>query len=126
MRDFGFWVRVVAITQLFSLVLANYGEGWLASDNPILNVRKAPPPPAAALPPPPVMDQAKFWSGKPSDFGGAANDADDLAADGWGGGEPDSAGTGSDAEEADNSDSWSGDSEPPEESGWGSSPAPSV
>jgi len=27
MRDFGFWVRMVAITQLFSLVLANYGHG---------------------------------------------------------------------------------------------------
>ena len=38
MRDFGFWVRIVAITQLFSLVLANYGDGWLAHDNPILNL----------------------------------------------------------------------------------------
>jgi hypothetical protein len=38
MRDFGFWVRIVAITQLFSLVLLNYGEGWLAPDNPVLTL----------------------------------------------------------------------------------------
>ena len=42
MRDFGFWVRIVAISQLFSLVLANYGDGWLAQDNPILNLGDKP------------------------------------------------------------------------------------
>lgn len=45
MRDFGFWVRIVAISQLFSLVLANYGDGWLAPDNPILTMHEKPAPP---------------------------------------------------------------------------------
>jgi hypothetical protein len=42
MRDFGFWVRIIAISQLFNLVLASYGDGWLAHDNPILNLGDQP------------------------------------------------------------------------------------
>ncbi len=36
MRDFGFWVRIIAISQLGFMVLAHYGNGWLSPDNPIL------------------------------------------------------------------------------------------
>ncbi|MCB2048136.1 MAG: hypothetical protein KDE32_07890 [Novosphingobium sp.] len=45
MRDFGYWLRMLAIAQLFSFTLANYGEARLDPDNPLLNLNKKPPAP---------------------------------------------------------------------------------
>jgi hypothetical protein len=91
MRNFGFWVRIVAISQLFFLVLANYGEGWLASDNPILTVRNRPAPPEP-LPGDPVpgqqaVQEAQLWNSGRSDFAGSPGEDRKLDANGWGGGE---------------------------------------
>ncbi len=82
MRDFGFWVRIIAISQLFGLVLANYGDGWLAHDNPVINLAersvKSPTPieqPAADVP-------AKA---KRADSNADSGTWQDLYAEGWGG-----------------------------------------
>jgi hypothetical protein len=86
MRDFGFWVRIIAISQLFFLVLANYGDGWLASDNPILTVRNRPAP-VDPLPAPPPVKEAQLWSSGRSDFAGSPGEDRKLDANGWGGGD---------------------------------------
>lgn len=91
MRDFGFWVRIVAIGQLFFLVLANYGEGWLAPDNPVLTVRKGPAPleplPGDPVPGEPEVQEANLWNSGRSDFAGSSGEDRKLDANGWGGGE---------------------------------------
>lgn len=80
MRDFGFWVRLIAISQLFSLVLVNYGHGWLSEDSSVVNLVKGTPnipqdePPASAAP------KAR----RPVDQVGAGTWQDQYTA-GWGG-----------------------------------------
>jgi hypothetical protein len=81
MRDFGFWVRIVAITQLFSLVLANYGEGWLAHDNPVLNLGEKP---AAAPSPAEPAAKAAPRAGDPDEETGPGTWQEQYGA-GWGG-----------------------------------------
>ncbi len=118
MRDFGFWVRIVAISQLFSLVLINYGDGWLAPDNPILTVRQDTPRAEAPPPPPPVVDQAKFWNAKPKDFSESRDDGD-LAAEGWGGGEEADAPGDDEGGEAQDAELPIDEPEPADDPDWG-------
>ncbi|MBM3594544.1 MAG: hypothetical protein FJX31_01825 [Alphaproteobacteria bacterium] len=79
-------MRIAAISQLFFVVPANYGDGWLASDNPILTVRNRPAPGDPLAAPTPVKE-APLWSSGRSDFAGSPGEDRKLDANGWGSGE---------------------------------------
>lgn len=118
MRDFGFWVRVVAISQLFFLVLANYGQGWLAPDNPVLTVSKGPAPleplPGDPVPGKPQVQEAQLWNSGRSDFAGSPGEDRKLDANGWGGAEDEAQAADAPWDEGDSSpqgESASGDSD---------------
>lgn len=124
LRDFGFWVRVVAITQLFSVVLINYGDGWLASDNPILTVHKrqaqadAPPAPPPS-PPRPATSEADFSKAAFATKKRGDNNPDD----GWGG--EDDAASAADDSPGDGEEPWLAAEEPDsqrEDDDWGAAP----
>ncbi len=82
MRDFGFWVRIIAISQLFSLVLSNYGDGWLAHDNPVLNLAGKSAQRLAPTEEPAAESPAKMTEA--DDESGAGNWEEQYSA-GWGG-----------------------------------------
>ena len=124
LRDFGFWVRVVAITQLFSVVLINYGDGWLSSDNPILTVQKrqaqadAPPAP----PPSPTRPATSETEFSKAAFA-TKKRGDSNPDDGWGGG--DDAGSAADDSPLDGEEPWLAAEEPDgqrEDDDWGAAP----
>jgi hypothetical protein len=76
MRDFGFWVRVVAITQISSLVLINFGQAWLADDSAVLTV------PHQAITRD-YADEAKRSPSIEQQAGARPADARVLGAEGW-------------------------------------------
>lgn len=82
MRDFGFWVRIVAISQLFSLVLANYGDGWLAQDNPILTMHEKPAPPKPLSE---IMEEARPKGAAAANVSGSMKQDKLRDIAGWGG-----------------------------------------
>ncbi len=80
MRDFGFWVRMVAISQLFGVVLSNYGGHWLSPDNPLVTMGDKPA----------AVQHAEKANPVTSGEKGADESADDsveLRAERWGGAE---------------------------------------
>ncbi len=113
MRDFGFWVRVIAITQLFCIVLANYGDHWLSADNPLVTVSQARPVVIEA----PVQNvrQPDLWSSR-SDFSSTPSQdvSEPVSADEWIGADTPGNDFDSAQDSADESDGslWGGEPQP--------------
>jgi len=84
MRDFGFWVRIIAISQLGFLVLANYGDGWLSPDNPIL-VRGGEP--VAPKPLSQIVEESRPKDALQAIARAGMHDPDFSRVAGWGGSE---------------------------------------
>lgn len=80
MRSFNFWVRIVAISQLSFIVLANYGDYWLAPDNPLVARSQAAGRAAS------IADGPSDSSPQAAEPSQAKADDEVLRAERWGGG----------------------------------------
>jgi hypothetical protein len=118
MKDFGFYVRMVAILALFGIVLANFGGQWLSPDNPIVASEK----PEALKPLRQVAAEARPRKASVTSISHDDRSARKLGAAGWGGDEPDRREKDEDADSSFDEAGTPGAAD--EESDWGSSGTP--
>lgn len=119
MRDFGFWVRIVAISQLFSLVLVNFGDSRLSPDNPLLNLRERPPPPRPLSE---IVAEARPAGAAAASAPGTMSDEKMLKVAGWGADREEPANW-NDKETGPAGEFLSAQEQDPEELDWGKSSA---